>query len=82
MFDWFGSLLFTLLLDAWLPYLVGIVVGLIIGYGARDLLTSRHDEHETTGAAYDACEEEPQIDDLAIAQRRRDNATARRLLNY
>lgn len=58
MFDWFGSLIATLLFDAWLPYLIGIVVGLLIGYGWRDMRACFHPESETSGAAYDACEDD------------------------
>jgi hypothetical protein len=72
MFDWFGSLLFTLLFDAWLPYIIGLVVGIILGVCWRDLRAAEASEHATSGAAYDACEDEPPDH----------NAVARRLLNY
>jgi hypothetical protein len=70
MFDW---------------YSIGVAIalaafcGVFVGYGLACFLHDRHPVRETAGAAYDACEE---IDDLAIAARRQDDATARRLLNY
>ena len=54
-------------------FVVGLVLGFLIGYGAQDLWKARHQSHETTtGAAYDGCEDEPTDDD----------AVARRLLNF
>jgi hypothetical protein len=37
-----------------LMFVVGLVLGAIIGFGAKDLWLSWHLEHETTGVAYDA----------------------------
>jgi hypothetical protein len=61
-----------------------LVLGIVIGIGARDLMTCFTPEHETAGAAYDACEDEasnqaPRYGELPPPDH---NEVARRLLNY